>query len=144
MSLWATGLWSTDLWAADLWAAEAVDDTTPDAFSFVNQTGVALSATITSAQVTITGIDAASPITVSGASTPLYSINGGAFTAIAGTVEAGDEVRARHTSSASEFTWTHTLVTIGGVSATFSSRTLGTPPEGAGRRKIGFGFGLGF
>jgi len=101
---------------------EAVSpDTTPDQFSFTDQSGVALSATITSAPVTITGIDAASDITVSGGT---YSINGGAFTAAAGTVVNGDQVRARHTSSASYLTATNTLVTIGGVSDTFTSTTL--------------------
>lgn len=106
-------------------------DTTPDQFSFTDQSGVALSATITSAAVTITGIDAAAAITVSGASTPLYSINGGAFTADAGTVVVGDSVRARHTSSASYLTAVNTVVTIGGVSDTFTSITEGDPANSA-------------
>lgn len=104
------------------------DDTTPDQFSFSDQSGVALSATITSAAVTITGIDAAAAITVSGGT---YSINGAAFTASAGTVVSGDEVQARHTSSASYLTATNTIVTIGGVSDTFTSTTLGDPANAA-------------
>jgi hypothetical protein len=112
-------------------------DTTPDQFSFTDQSGVALSSTITSAPITVTGIDAAAAITVSGASTPLYSINGGAFTADAGTVDVGDEVRARHTSSASYLTATNTVVTIGGVADTFTSTTTPDPSSSDPR---GFGW----
>ncbi|MEO8217873.1 MAG: hypothetical protein ABI718_12400, partial [Acidobacteriota bacterium] len=93
----------------------------PDAFSFTDQTNVALSATITSAPVTISGINAPSAISVSGG---LYSVNGGAFTSAGGTVSNGDMVRAQHTSSASFSTTTDTTVTIGGVSDTFRSTTL--------------------
>lgn len=112
----------------NLLGSEPVDDTTPDQFNFSDQAGVALSGTITSAVVTITGIDAASDITVSGGT---YSINGGAFTALAGTVVNGDEVQARHTSSASYLTATNTIVTIGGISDTFTSITLGDPANAA-------------
>jgi hypothetical protein len=108
--------------------AGAGDDTTPDVFSFTDQSGVGLSGTTTSAAVTVTGIDAAADITVSGGT---YSINGGAFTAVAGTVSSGDEVRARHTSSASYLTATNTVVTIGGVSDTFTSITAGDPANAA-------------
>jgi hypothetical protein len=100
-------------------------DTTPDQFSFTDQSGVALSATITSAAVTITGIDAAAAITVSGGT---YDIDGsGTFTADPGTVTVGQTVRARHTSSASYSTATNTVVTIGGVGDTFTSTTLADP-----------------
>lgn len=103
-------------------------DTTPDQFSFTDQSGVAQSSTITSDPVTITGINDAADITVSGGT---YSISGGAFTALAGTVVNGDAVRARHTSSASYLTATNTVVTIGGVSDTFRSITEGDPAQAA-------------
>ncbi len=99
----------------------AAIDTTPDAFSFVDQTGVPLSTTITSAPIAVSGITAATAISVVGGS---YSINGGGFTSAAGTVDAGDGVRARHTSSAGFLTAVDTTVTIGGVSDTFTSTTL--------------------
>jgi hypothetical protein len=107
----------------------APDDTTPDAFSFVDQTSVDVETEITSAAIQVTGIDAAADITVTGGT---YSINGGAFTADAGTVSVGDEVRARHTSSASYVTATNTIVTIGGVSDTFTSTTRVEPAGEAG------------
>lgn len=96
-------------------------DTTPDAFSFTDQTNVSTSSTITSAAITVAGINAAATITISGGT---YDINSsGSFTSSSGTVNNGDTVRARHTSSASNSTATNTTVTIGGVSDTFTSTT---------------------
>lgn len=97
-------------------------DTVPNAFSFVDQTGVALSTVIASAAITVSGINTASPISVTGGE---YRINAGAWTTTAGTVNNGDTVQARHTSSAANSTATNTTVTIGGVSDTFTSTTLG-------------------
>ncbi|HOC60540.1 MAG TPA: fibronectin type III domain-containing protein, partial [Smithellaceae bacterium] len=51
-------------------------DTTPDAFTFTDQTGVALSTVIESAAITVSGINTASAISVTGGE---YSINGGAW-----------------------------------------------------------------
>jgi hypothetical protein len=101
-------------------SASGGSDSTPDAFSFVDQTGVAKSSVITSDPITVSGIDTSSAITVTGGS---YSINGAAFTTSAGTVVLGDQVRAQHVSSASNATATNTAVTIGGVSDTFTSTT---------------------
>lgn len=113
----------------NLLADESEDDTTPDQFSFTDQSGVGLSSTITSAAVTITGIDAAAAITISGGT---YDIDeSGAFTADPGTVTVGQAIRARHTSSASYLTATNTVVTIGGVSDTFTSITEGDPASAA-------------
>ena len=100
-------------------------DTTPDAFTFVDQSGASVNpgTTITSAAVTITGINAAAAISVSGAASSSYSINGGAFTSVAGTVTNGQTVQVRHTSSASFSTATDTTLTVGGVSDTFTSTT---------------------
>ena len=95
-------------------------DGTPTAFSFTDQTDVVASATITSAPVTVAGINTPVAITVTGGT---YSINGGAYVSTAGTVENGDVVRARHTASASPATAVNTAVTIGGVSDTFTSTT---------------------
>jgi hypothetical protein len=99
----------------------ATTDTTPDAFSFVDQTGVALSSTITSAPVTITGISAPAAISVTDGT---YSINGGSYTSASGSVANGDAVRVSHTSAAGFSTATNTTVTIGGVSDTFTSTTV--------------------
>lgn len=104
-------------------AAVGGPDTTPDAFSFTDQTNVARSTVITSAPITVAGIDAPANISVTGGE---YSINGGAFTSSpgVGTVVNGDQIRARNTSSGSYSTAVNTAVTIGGVSDTFTSTTL--------------------
>lgn len=115
-------IWNEAIWNTAIWAQAVGDDTTPDQFTFADRFNVATSTEITSDPVTITGIDAAADITVTGGT---YNINGGAFTADPGTVVNGDSVRARHTSSASASTATNTAVTIGGVSDTFTSTTAG-------------------
>jgi hypothetical protein len=127
----------------NLLEAEAEDDTTPDAFSFTDQSGVELEAEITSVPITITGINAAAAITVTGGT---YDINGsGTFVSTEGTVNNGDTVRARHTSSAEYLTTVNTIVTIGGVSDTFSSQTAPDPsisePRGLGRLGLRLGVG---
>lgn len=100
-------------------------DTTPDQFAFTDQSGVTRSATITSAAITVAGINDVAAISVSGGT---YDINAsGSFTASPGTVNNGDTVRARHTSSANYSTATNTIVTIGGVSDTFTSITIPDP-----------------
>ena len=101
-------------------------DTTPDAFTFTDQTNVALSSTITSNTITVSGISAASAISITGGT---YSINGGAYTATSGTVTNGQTVSVRHTSSASNITVTNTTLTVGGVSDTFTSTTVAAGPD---------------
>ncbi|MBN8279917.1 MAG: thrombospondin type 3 repeat-containing protein [Gammaproteobacteria bacterium] len=96
-------------------------DTTPDPFSFEDQAGVALATLTTSQPVTITGLDSAAPITVTDGE---YSQNGGPFTAAAGTVTPNSSVRVRHVSSGAPDTAVDTVLTVGGVSDTFTSTTV--------------------
>ena len=96
-------------------------DTTPDAFRFVDQQNIALSKTIRSNTITVTGINSATPISVKGGK---YNINGGAFTNVNGTVKLGDKVTLQHTTPATYNTTLNTILTIGGVADTFSSTTM--------------------
>lgn len=96
-------------------------DTTPDAFGFTDQTGVARSSLRTSAPVTITGIDAPVTATATGG---LIDVNEDGDFQASREVINGDDIRAQHTSSASYSTATNTVVSIGGVSGTFTSTTL--------------------
>jgi hypothetical protein len=91
-------------------------DTTPDPFTFVAQTNVALNTLVTSNSIAVTGLNAPSPISVTSGS---YSINGGTFTSAVGTVNNGDSVRVQLMSSGSYATTTIATLTIGGVSGTF-------------------------
>lgn len=95
-------------------------DTAPDAFSFTAQTGVALSTVTTSNTITVAGINSAANISIAGGT---YSINGGGYTAVAGTVNNGDTVTLKQTSSGSFSTLTTATLTIGGVAGAFNVTT---------------------
>ena len=98
-------------------------DTTPDTFSFVDQTGVERGTEITSAPVTITGINQPASWSVTGGTAQVGS---GPF-AGTGTVAAGETMRVRLTSSASYSTVATATLTVGGVSDAFSVTTLAEP-----------------
>jgi hypothetical protein len=97
-------------------------DTTPSAFTFTDQTGVALSTVVESNSITVAGINTAAPISITGGE---YAVNGGAYITSSGTVNNGDTVRVRQTSSGSFSTTTEAVLTLGGVSDGFRVTTLG-------------------
>lgn len=99
----------------------AAGDTTPDAFTFTDQTDVAVNTTRTSNSITVAGITAAANISITGGT---YQIGAGSFVSTSGTVTNGQTVTVRHTSSASNSTATNTVLTIGGRSDTFTSTTV--------------------
>lgn len=100
--------------------SEGSSDTTPDAFSFTDQTDVALSSTITSTAVTITGIDESITCSATGGTIDKNSV--GSFSS-SQSIANNDTIRARHTSSSSNSTATNTAVDCNGVSDTFTSTT---------------------
>ena len=110
-------------------------DTTPDAFTFIAQNGVPLSAVRTSNSIVVSGINAAASISISAASgvNAGYSIGCTAnFIATSSTVSNGDRVCVRLTSAANNGDVATALLTIGGVnnganngvSAAFTVTTL--------------------
>jgi hypothetical protein len=98
-------------------------DTTPDAFTFTDVTSAPLSTTETSNTITIAGLGSgvSVAVTVTGGT---YSKNGGSYVSSAGTAQNGDTFAVRHTSSSSNSTATNTVLTVGGVSDTFTSTTI--------------------
>jgi hypothetical protein len=116
-----TSAGSTDIFVAKF----SYSDSEPDAFSFTDQTDVAVSTQITSNTITVAGITSAAAISVTGGE---YAINGGSYTSDAGTVENGNTVTVRHTSSGSFSTATNTTLTISEVSDTFTSTTVSDHP----------------
>ena len=104
-------------------------DLNPDQFSFTDQIDIAQSTLVTSNTVTINGINDAAPISISAGG--MYSIDAGAFTSVAGTINNGQQVTVQQTSSASLLTTTDVTLTIGSVSDTFSVTTVDdlTAPE---------------
>jgi hypothetical protein len=101
--------------------ASESSDGTPNSFTFTDQSGVSLSSTITSAAVTISGIDISITCTATGGT---IDKNGDNNFQSSQSISNSNTIRARHTSSASNSTATNTAVTCGGVSDTFSSTTL--------------------
>lgn len=97
-------------------------DVTPAAFTFTDVTGVSVSTVQTSNTITISGMSSAqiAPVSITGGT---YSKNGGAFVSTAAFAQNGDTFAVRHTSSASALTATNTVLTVGGVSDTYTSTT---------------------
>ena len=106
-------------------ATVLVPDPTPSPFSFVDQIGVARGSVVTSNTVTVTGLFGPIPISITNGT---YSINGGAFTAIPGTIEDGQSVAIRVTAPTTELGTTIATLTIGTASGQFRATTqsLGT------------------
>jgi hypothetical protein len=96
-------------------------DTTPNSFSFTNQSGTAFSTVVSSNEIVIAGINATAAVSITGGE---YSINGGAFTSAAGTVSNGQTLTVRVTTAGQFSTPMSAVLTVGGVSATFTATTL--------------------
>ncbi|PTB88906.1 hypothetical protein C9928_05110 [Pseudidiomarina aestuarii] len=104
---------------------EAPDDTTPDPFEFEPAVDVALSSSVTSSAITVSGIDAPATVSIDGGE---YSIGcGSSFTAMNGSIELDETICVRHQSSSEYSTATTTTLTIGGISADFVSTTMADP-----------------
>ncbi len=103
-------------------AACTSDDGTPNAFSFTDQTGVAVSTQVTSNTVTISGINVSAGVSVSGQGSPQVSINGGAWVT-SGTITNGQSLRVRLTSASSGSTTHAATVTVGGLSDNWTVAT---------------------
>lgn len=99
-------------------------DTTPNQFTFTDQTGVALSTVVTSAPVTISGLSTGTSITLN-ASGGTIDKNGDANFLGSQIVQNGDTVRARVTSSASSGVAANCSVVASpsGVQDTFTATT---------------------
>jgi hypothetical protein len=101
--------------------APPVADTTPDAFAFPAASDMASAMLVTSDPVVISGIDAVAAISISDSAE--YSIDGAAFTSVAGSVENGSEVRVRITSSEAAQSAVTAVLDVGGVSGEFVVET---------------------
>lgn len=95
-------------------------DTAPDAFDFGSISGVLPDSVQTSETIVVSGINTASPISISSGQ---YQINDGAYTDIDGMVSAGDHVTVRRQAPAGFGDTAQATVTIGGVSGSFAITT---------------------
>lgn len=98
-------------------------DTTPNAFAFDAVANVEPGTMVTSSAITVEGINAPAPITVSSGATLL--VNGSTFTG--STVMQGQQVAVRLQASGEYSTTVSAEVTIGGVSGRFSVTTRAEP-----------------
>ena len=98
-----------------------VTDTSPDAFIFIPVTNAPLSTMTESNAITVSGINASTTINISAGE---YAINGGSYISANSTVNNGDTVAVRQTSSAFFSTLNQVRLTIGDVSAPFNVTTL--------------------
>jgi hypothetical protein len=100
---------------------DIIIDTTPDVYVLTDVTSASRSTVYTSNVVVVSGINTATNISISGGT---YSINGGAWTSAAGTVNNGDSVQVRLASSANFNTKTTATLNIGGVVEAYEVTTL--------------------
>lgn len=96
-------------------------DAAPDAFALGDLGAAAFSTTYESAAITVAGVDAPADLTVSGGD---YAINGGGWSATPTTVAAGDSVKVRGVAAAAASTGVDVVLTIGGVTDTFTITTV--------------------
>jgi murein DD-endopeptidase MepM/ murein hydrolase activator NlpD len=111
---------NTPLWENGNFPWLVGTDKSPDKFIFTPQSNVELSSMVNSNVVTITGIDALTPITIVGGE---YSINGGIYNALQRSLQNGDKIQVRHLSSNKSKGSVTTSVKVGDVSVTFKSTT---------------------
>jgi len=85
--------------------------------AFTAVTGASVSSTQISNAITVTSITAPASISIGGGAE--YSINGGPFTATAGTVKPGDQLRVRVTAPSTYGATATSVLTIGGTPTSF-------------------------
>ncbi|MEW6765454.1 MAG: choice-of-anchor I family protein [Pseudomonadota bacterium] len=122
--------------------ATKLSDQAPDAFTLADQTDVATSTVVISAAITPSGFDAATAISITDGE---YSINGGDFMSSAAYITPGDSVQVRVTSASTAGAATSAVLTIGGVSDTFTvtTQSAASPAPSADSSSGGGAFGLG-
>lgn len=108
----------SDAW--DITAAAA--DQTPNAFTFVDVAGVDVLAIVTSAPISVSGVNAATDISIAGADAK-YRVNGGSWTSAPGSVFNGDTVEVQMTSAGTLSTTISATVAIGTGADIFSVTT---------------------
>ena len=98
-----------------------IPDSTPEAFTFASQSKVSPDTLIESEAVTISGINIPATLSITGGE---YSIDGRGYRANPGAIKAGQKIRIRVRSSTESSGEATATLTIGGVSGTFSVKTV--------------------
>jgi hypothetical protein len=101
-------------------ADPTVNDSTPDSFNFIALTDQALNQLVESNTITVSGISIAADVTVSNGE---FKIDDGSWSSLSATINNGQTVTLRHTTSADYASDVVSSLNIGGVSAEFRSTT---------------------
>jgi len=104
-------------------------DTTPDSFSFTAQTDKEKAIAVESDSITLSGMDNGTAISIVGGE---YQIDGGTWTSVSGTVDAGDGVKIRVTTSSDYSTKVTASLTIGDATVGFDVTTKAAPASSGG------------
>ena len=97
-------------------------DTTPNSFTFNDQSAAAANTLVYSNIITIVGINTSVTASISGNSAEMQ-VNSGSYTSSNQTISVGDTIRLRMTSSATAGATVNTTLTVGGTSDTWSVTT---------------------
>lgn len=103
-----------------VFSVTTVDDTTPNEFSFTPKTQASWNTQYESEQVIIDGINVPVPISITGGE---YSIDGGDFVSIEGTISNGQALTVRLTSSTELETQLDAVVSVGDITGAYSVAT---------------------
>jgi len=95
-------------------------DTTPDAFTFIDQDNAVIRSLIQSEPIAISGINEAATVSITGGE---YSIDGAQFVSTSGSVTNGAQIVVRQSAPDEFLTTADATLTVGGVSDTFSLTT---------------------
>jgi uncharacterized delta-60 repeat protein len=110
-------------------ATNSPADVIPDTFSFPSRINVAVGTEVFSDAVVISGITGRAAVTISGGGSSAYSLNcTGSLAGVPGTITNGETICIRHYSAPDNSASITSTLTIGGVTATFTSTTAAAPP----------------
>jgi len=102
-------------------SSSVAPDTAPDGFSFTSQNNVTRGDAIISNTVTIAGIDAASPVSITNGEYAIGDVD--EFVTTAGTITVGETIKVRVTAPSGFDETQAAELNVGGVKATFSVTT---------------------
>src|SRR5574343_409541 len=105
---------------SDVYTVTTKLDNTPNAFTFTDKTGAEVSTQYTSNQITVAGINCNAAISINGGQ---FQIGTNAWRSASTTIANGSLVRVRITSSANHNASVTSILTIGGVSDTYTVTT---------------------
>jgi len=120
----ALTVWST---TSNFEITTVAPDTTPDTFSFTDVDNANLNTQYESNSITVSWINSPTAISVSWVWE--YRKNGWSYTSIAWTVNNGDVIQVRQSSSASNSITVSSTINIWGVAAVYNVTTPAPPPD---------------